>query len=137
MSVRFRTTDGLVRVPVIVVVPEGTARLRFIVDPGTARTILAEEQAVHLGLTRAASTQRSRIASVLGAEEGYIVRLAGLHAVGWERPDFEVACHRFAPGAEVEGLLGADFFAGLVLTIDYASSTVSLTEPRPTDRRLK
>lgn len=132
MPVRFRTTDGLVRVPVLVVTPQSTARLRFIVDPGTARTILAEEQAVHLGLTRDVSTRRSRVASVLGAEEGYIVRLAGLHALGWERPDFEVACHRFAAGAEVEGLLGADFFAGLVLTIDYAANTVDLSRPTPT-----
>jgi len=132
MSVRFRTTDGLVRVPVIVGTARATARLRFIVDPGTARTILAEEQAVHLGLTRDVSTRRSRVASVLGAEEGYIVRLAGIHALGWERPDFEVACHRFAAGAEVEGLLGADFFAGLVLTIDYASNTVDLSRPTPT-----
>ena len=134
MTVRFRTTDGLVRIPVIVIAPRGTARLRFIVDPGTARTILAEEQAAHLGLTRAVSTRRSRAASVLGAEEGYVVHVTGIHAPGWERPDFEIACHRFAPGAEVEGLLGADFFAGLVLTINYAASTVELTEPTPTAR---
>lgn len=134
MAVRFRTTDGLVRVPVIVVASQTTARLRFIVDPGTARTILAEEQAVHLGLTRAASTGRSRVASVLGAEEGYVVQVAGIHALGWERPDFEVACHRFAAGADVEGLLGADFFSGLVLTIDYADNTVDLSEPPPAER---
>ena len=132
MPVRFRSTGGLVRVPVIVVVPEGTARLRFIVDPGTARTILAEEHAIHLGLTRATSTRRSRVASVLGAEEGYVVRVTGLHALEWERPDFELACHRFAAGADVDGLLGADFFESLVLTINYAAGTVDLTEP-PSD----
>jgi len=129
MVVRFRTIDGLVRVPVVLVAPRGRALLWFIVDPGTARTILAEEQAAHLGLTRDLSTRRSRVSSVLGAEEGYVVRLDRLHALGWERPDFEIACHRFSHGAEVEGLLGADFFAGLVLTINYAAATVDLSEP--------
>jgi predicted aspartyl protease len=128
---RFRSTDGLVRVPVVVLAPRARARLRFVVDPGTARTIVAERRAVHLGLTRAVATRRSRVSSVLGAEEGWVVRVDSLEALGWCRQDFDVACHRFAEGADVDGLLGADFFAELVLTINYAASTVDLAAPQP------
>ena len=31
----------------------------------------------------------------------------------------------------VDGLLGADFFAGLVLTVNYVAGTVDLAEPPP------
>ena len=97
-------------------------------DTGTARTILSERTASLLGFSASGATRRSRVSSVLGAEVGYMVRAPRVHALDWERNDFEVACHSFAPGTQVAGLLGGDFFAGMRLVIDYGAETVELDE---------
>ncbi|MBI5502912.1 MAG: hypothetical protein HY907_21890 [Deltaproteobacteria bacterium] len=55
------------------------------------------------------------------------VRTRRTHALGFDRDDFEVACHRFAPGAQVDGLLGVDFLAGSRLTIDFVARFVELS----------
>jgi hypothetical protein len=71
----------------------------------------------------------SRVASVLGAELGYVVRTSRLATLGWERINFHVACHRFATGTGIDGLLGLDFLAGMRLVLDLATGSVELTAP--------
>ena len=130
--VPFDSSEGLVVVPDAIWGPSGVARrFRFVLDTGTARTMLSERTAYRLGFSPSGATRRSRVSSVLGAELGYVVRAPRVRALGWDRDDFEVACHSFAPDAQVAGLLGGDFFAGLVLTINYAAGTVELTESPP------
>ena len=126
-TVSFVIHEGLVYVPVVVAGPRGRAALRFVLDTGTARTMLAERAAVLLGFTPETAVRKTRVASVLGAETGYLAGTRRVHALGWDRDDFEVACHRFAPGAQVDGLLGLDFLAGLRLTIDFAAGLVDLS----------
>lgn len=129
---RFPPTEGLIYVPVVVRGPGGMeVHLPFVLDTGTERTIVDVGVAEQLGFLPQHVVQSSRVSSPLGVEEGYVVRTPCLHALGWKREDFKIACHRLSANATVAGLLGADFFAGLVLTIDYASSTVDLSEPRP------
>ena len=134
-SVSFTSDDGLVRVPVLV---WGDGRemssLSFVVDTGAPRTLLDVEAAQSLGLAPERSVRRSRVLTAVGAEEGYVVVVRRIRGLGWERGGFEIACHQLATNAQVDGLLGADFFAGLVLSVNYAAGTVSLTEPAPTDR---
>jgi predicted aspartyl protease len=128
-AARFEVVDGLVVVPVVVWGPRGEAfRLRFVLDTGTSRTMLSEQAATLLGFSPSDATRRSRVSSVLGTEGGYMARASRIRALGWERDDVEVACHSFAPDAHVAGLLGADFFAGLRLVIDYGAGTVDLSE---------
>ena len=130
--VRFELVDGLALVPVIVWGPRGDGRkFRFVLDTGTARTMLSHDGAGWLGFSPEMATRKSRVTSVVGAELGYLVRAPRVHALGWDRADFEIACHGFAPEARIDGLLGADFFAGLVLTVNYVAGTVDLAEPPP------
>jgi hypothetical protein len=103
--------------------------LPFVLDTGTERTIVDVEVAEKLGFRPQHVVQPSRVSSPLGVEEGYVVRTPRLHALGWERDDFPIACHQFSANATVAGLLGADFFAGLVLAINHAAGTVDLSEP--------
>jgi hypothetical protein len=94
--------------------------------------MLAEPMAQVLGLTPDRAVRRSRVTSVLGPEIGYLVRAPRIRALGWERTDLVVACHQFAEGCNMDGLLGADFFAGMRLVIDYASGIVTLEAPDST-----
>ena len=127
---RFPPSQGLIYVPVVVRGPGGMeVHLPFVLDTGTERTIVDVGVAEKLGFQPQHVVQPSRVSSPLGVEEGYVVRTPRLHALGWERDDFPIACHRLSANATVAGLLGADFLAGLVLTVNYAVGTVELTEP--------
>ena len=134
----FRPQNGLVFLRVLIWGPTGhTREARLVLDTGTARTMLAEPMAHALGLTPDRAVRRSRVSSVVGPELGYMVPVRRIRALGWERLDFAVACHRFAEGCNMDGLLGADFFAGLRLIIDYAVGRVDLIRipsDDPTDR---
>jgi predicted aspartyl protease len=130
-ALRFEPADGLVVVPTAVWGPLGYGRrFRFVIDTGTGRTMLSEDGARFLGFAPEMATRTSRVASVLGTELGYLVLAPRVHALGWDRSDFEVACHRFAPEAQIDGLLGADFFAARRLVIDYGISEVELLPSR-------
>ena len=106
----------------------------FVVDTGTPRTLIDVEAARNLGFAPDGAVRRSRILTAIGAEEGYVVVAPRIRGLGWERGGFEIACHQLAATAQVDGLLGADFFADLVLTVNYAAGTVELSEPPPTAR---
>ena len=107
---RFPPSEGLIYVPVVVRGPDGKeVRLPFVLDTGTERTIVDVGVAEKLGFLPQHVVQASRVSSPLGAEEGCVVRTPCLHALGWERDDFKIACHRLSANATVAGLLGADF----------------------------
>jgi hypothetical protein len=54
--------------------------------------------------------------------------LQRLTALGRERLGFPVLGHTLPPSAGVDGLLGVDFFRGLVLTIDFGAGQVHLAQ---------
>ncbi|MBI5500174.1 MAG: aspartyl protease family protein [Deltaproteobacteria bacterium] len=125
----FERRGGLIVVPVIVWahgIPSET--LHFALDTGTATSILDVNQALRLGLRPDHALRCSRVRSMIGEEFGYVVRAPHISSLGWIRDDFEIACHSFPPGDDIDGLLGDDFFAGLRLVLDYGAGTVELTE---------
>jgi len=128
-SVSFTSCDGLVRVPVLVWgCGRAVSSLSFVLDTGAPRTLLDVEAARNMGLAPERAVRRSRVLTAVGAEEGYVVIAPRIRCLGWERGGLEIACHQLAASAQVDGLLGADFFAGLRLIIDYGAGTVELSE---------
>ena len=131
-TVAFERRGGLVFVPVAIRFPDGhVSEFEFVLDTGTAVTMLERRLALRAGCLPGAAVRRSRVSSILGTETGYVVRVPEVAAVGVVRCDLAIACHRIDPQAAVHGLLGADFFAGLRLVIDYGTGTVELTQSLP------
>jgi hypothetical protein len=125
----YRLRDGLIFVPVRIGEQAAPAEaFDFVLDTGTARTILNLKHVRKLGIDLATAHHLSRVRSVVGEEPGVFVRVPLFEALGWFRGDFELACHAFPEEEDIDGLLGADFFAGLRLTIDYGAGTVELEE---------
>src|SRR5205807_352388 len=58
------------------------------------------------------------------------VRVARLEALGRTQTDCPVLWLAHPPGGMIDGLLGLDFFRGLVLTLDFARGRLSLDPPR-------
>ncbi|MBI5486138.1 MAG: retropepsin-like domain-containing protein [Deltaproteobacteria bacterium] len=128
-TIAFQRRDGLIFVPVDVWGHGVAAKtLHFVLDTGTSTSILNVIHAVGLGFRPDRATARSRIRSIIGQETGYVVRAPHVRSLDWVRDDFPLACHSFPAEDRLDGLLGADFFAGLRLVIDYGAATVELTE---------
>jgi predicted aspartyl protease len=128
--IAFRFTPGpcLISVPVVVWGPRRSpSDLVFVLDTGTERTIIDVEIAARLGLSEEQAIRRSRVVSALGAEEGFVVTVPRFRALGYDRNDFPIACHRLGANARIDGLIGADFFDGLRLVIDYGAGVVAVS----------
>ncbi|MBI5491264.1 MAG: aspartyl protease family protein [Deltaproteobacteria bacterium] len=128
-SVPFRSDDGLIRVPVQVWgVGLAPSPLSFVIDTGTPRTLIDVEAARRLGFLPERAIRPSRVVTAVGVEGGYVVVTPRIRALGWDRDEFEIACHLLGATARVDGLLGGDFFDGLRLVIDYGTGVIELME---------
>jgi hypothetical protein len=99
----------------------GSDPLWFLLDTGSARSFLDPGQIQPLGLRNAEKVQGTVFA------RNALVEVAGLQIPG---QTFTVAPVRIPVAHPVAGILGAPFFRQVVVEIDYASSSVVLSEPR-------
>jgi hypothetical protein len=101
----------------------GSDPLWFLLDTGSSRSFLDPGQIKPLGLRNMEKEkEKGKIFS-----RNALVEVAGHHLA--EHP-FTVAPVRVPVAHPVAGILGAPFFRQLVVAIDYASSSLVLSEPR-------
>ena len=129
IAFRFKPRPCLISVPVVLWGPRRSpSDLVFVLDTGTERTIIDVAIATRLGFSEEQAIRRSRVVSALGAEEGFVVTAPRFRALGWDRDNFPIACHQLGANARIDGLIGADFFDGLRLVIDYGTGGVEVSE---------
>ena len=122
LTARIALHDGLVWADVDC----GGTALHFVVDTGAASSCLDLAAARRLGLRLGGALS---VAGVDGRTTGY--RCAGFHASvgGMRLPEEIVALDLSGPARAcseaIDGLIGADFFRGKVVRIDYARRTLS------------
>lgn len=126
MSVAFDPTVRSIRVPVALVGPRQSHDLRCAIDTGSAQTILPASVLRALGCDLSRPVRRTRIRSATGITMVPQVRIPAVAALDRVRTDFLVAAHDFPLGVEADGLIGLDFFRGLVLTLDFVRGRVRL-----------
>jgi predicted aspartyl protease len=124
VSFPFDPSLGLIVVPAEVVGPHGTGILQLALDTGATTTLLNAAILVALGYEPALSGSRLQVTTGSGIEFAPLIELQRLTALGLERKQFPVIGHTLPPSAGVDGLLGLDFFRGLVLTIDFRARRV-------------
>ena len=127
MSSSFVPHQGLVIVQVELSGPSGSAILRLALDTGATSTLVNTGLVVALGYDPALASDRVQVTTGSGVEFVPRIALEKVHALGHEVTDFPVLCHTLPPSANVDGLLGLDFFREKSLTIDFRAGEVSLT----------
>ena len=55
-----------------------------------------------------------------------LVTLSRIRGLGQERVDFPVLGHTLPPSADVDGLIGLDFFRHQTLSIDFRTGQITL-----------
>jgi predicted aspartyl protease len=130
MSHTFDPRARLVVVPVVLTGPNGTHRFRFALDTGATRTAVAGHVLQLLGYREPPVEERQRARTGGGEVRAGFVPLSRLQALGRVTTDFPVMWLPLQPGMMIDGLLGLDFFRGLVLSLDFARGRASLNPPR-------
>jgi hypothetical protein len=130
MSEPFDPNGRLAVVRVFLTGPGGTQDFRFGVDTGSTRTAVAGHVLHLLGYREPPEGERRRARTGSGETRAGLVTVGRFQALGRVRPDFPVLWLSLGPGVMIDGLLGLDFFRGLVLKLDFARGQISLKPPR-------
>jgi predicted aspartyl protease len=124
-----RTNHRLIVVSVRLIGPEGDISLRLALDTGATQTILPPSALIVVGYEPFRVKHRKRITTGSGVERAPEIKVSQLQALGISRQNLKVLAHSLPPDSVVNGLLGADFMFGHVLTVDYINNWVELTKP--------
>ena len=121
----FNLEGKLITLSVIVEADCITKDFRFIVDTGTKSTIIDEDAARAMWLTRA-NSKEVQIRGVTGSGTAYEHRIDAISALGVTKRDFNILEHPMPEDAGADGLLGLDFFENTSLTIDFILSEIGI-----------
>lgn len=130
MSVRFDPAGGSVRVSITVAGPRQNQDVQCSVDTGSTHCVLPATILRALGYDLSRPVGYARVRGATGVARAPLIRVAAVAALDRVRSDLVVAAHDFPLGTTTSGLLGLDFFRGLVLKLDFARGIVRLDPPR-------
>ena len=130
MSETFDPQAVAVVIPVDITGPARTFRFRFVVDTGSTLTVMRPSLLQYLGYDPNASGRPVSIRSATGGGRAFRLTVSRIETLNHLREDFSLLAHELPPAVTVDGLLGLDFFRGLVLTLDFARGRIDLTPPR-------
>ncbi len=110
----------------------GQGPYRFAVDTGASNSVLSFTLAQRLMLPRGVSVP---VMGASGSSAGYMTKVASFEVAGRRIADFNFATGDFfdrltgTVGSGVDGVLGANAFQDMVLTIDYPNKRLSIERP--------
>ncbi|MGL5018457.1 MAG: aspartyl protease family protein [Luteolibacter sp.] len=106
--------------------------MNFILDSGAGASVLAKNTAAELGI---AFTQQERVRTITGVENAYRAGIVHFQLGGPTNHlrfsanplviDFSSESRTF--GSAIDGLIGADFFAGRMIRIDFKRSRLRVS----------
>ena len=123
----FNPMARSVLVPVTIVGPRQPFDFLFAVDTGANQTCIRPLLLQRLGYNLSQTVGRTRLRSATGAAGANLFHVSAISSLDRVRTEFLVAAHDLPLSVEADGLLGLDFFRGLVLTLDFARGRVALT----------
>lgn len=124
MSHRFDPQERLIIVPARLFGPAGDTIVRLVLDTGASSTLVNTEVIVLLGYDPATAPDRVEVTTGSGIEFCARLSVERIEAVGRTLERFPILCHTLPPSAQIDGLLGLDFFRGCYLGIDLRTGEI-------------
>ena len=110
--------------------PRGSSGGRLVLDTGAAMTTITPELAELLGYSARDGLRRTRVHTAVGSEEGYVLEVAELVALGTVLQSFRV--HVFDLGHDdIDGLVGLNFLNQLNYEIRSAERRILVAPVAP------
>jgi predicted aspartyl protease len=126
----FVTDGDLIIVKVLVAGPRQTTTGRFVLDTGAVFTTMTPELAELIGYSARDGVRRTRVHTAVGSEDGYLLRVAELEALGTAMPSFPV--HVFDLGHDdIDGLVGLNFLSELNYEVRSAEQRILVEKIQP------
>ena len=126
----FATDGDLIIVEALLTGPRQTTPGLFVLDTGAMFTTMTPEFADSIGYSARDGIKRARVHTAIGSEEGYLLRVAKLEALGVTIPSCPV--HVFDLGHEdIDGLLGLSFLYELNYEIRSAERRILVETIQP------
>lgn len=100
--------------------------VRLALDSGATVSVVNSDLLMLLGYDPAIVPARVQITTASGVEFVPQIVVDKIEALGKERRHFRVLCHTLPPSANVDGLLGLDFFRGQRLVLDFRTGMVTV-----------
>ena len=126
MSTRFDANEGLVVVPARIFGPSGDVIIRLALDTGATTTLINTDVMVLVGYDPATAAERIQVTTGSSIEFCAQMIIDRIESIEHVREGFPVLCHTLPPSAQVDGLLGLDFFRHCRLEIDFQTGEVTL-----------
>ena len=126
MSFSFNPKEGLIIVPTRLSGPSGDIVVQLALDTGATTTLINWDIAVIIGYDPAIAQERVQVTTGNGVEFAPRIRISRIEALRRAQANFAIICHTLPPSANVDGLLGLDFFRGTMLYIDMISGSVKV-----------
>jgi len=130
VSFSFNPGLGTILVVCRLTGPLGTFDVVLALDTGASRTAINTASLVRAGYDPAHYPANLLLTTGSGIVSVARVPVIAFEALGQSRPNFEVVAHSLPPTAAVDGVLGLDFFHGLILTLDFQKGEITLV-PAP------
>ena len=126
MSHAFNATTGLILVEAELSGPTGTAGATLILDTGATSTSLNADLLRSVGYDPDAATDFAQMATRTAVHTVPRLMVNRLSALGRHAMGLRVLAHSLPVQAAADGLLGLDFFRGLILTLDSRAGQITL-----------
>lgn len=112
--------------PVRLWAPEGDSIVRLALDTGATYSLISQDILTRLGYHPDLGGARVAITTASGVENVPQITIEKLEALGQQRHGFPVICHNLPASANLDGLLGLDFFRGQRLVVDFRAGTIAV-----------
>ena len=129
MTHTFDLKRSLVIVPVFLAGPRGSETFQFAVDTGATGCSVSGLILQQLGYSESQVQGRRHVRTGGGGITAGQVRVQRFGAFGRIHADYPVLWLPLPPTSRIDGLLGLDFFRGLVLELDFARGRITLRGP--------
>ncbi len=117
-AVQFDPKELVIHVRLRIWGPARDSDLLFVFDTGTKRTVVDTAAIDALGYGASMGNALTTLTGVDGKQQGYRLKVDRFDALGMSLEGFNVFCHDFDETLGIDGLIGMDFIAGRVVTID-------------------
>lgn len=126
MSLNFNPKEGLIVVPTRLFGPSGDTIVQLALDTGATGSLINWGVAILIGYDPAIVQDRVQLTTGSGVEFAPRIEIAKIEALERVRENFPLICHTLPHSANVDGLLGLDFFRGTYLSIDLVSGSIDI-----------
>lgn len=106
----FDPSSDLIIVPGRIWGPRGEGpRLNFVLDTGSAETVVIPEVLDELGYNPREGDQITVMRSAVGHEQGYLIHIERFACLGFQFSNFQMHSHDLPDGWGIHGLIGLSF----------------------------